>query len=69
MSVLLKSNMYIGPEPMLASVRASGIYLSAISQEIPQPPITEISLKIIYVKFNPNLPGANELNSARAPIH
>ena len=47
----------------LSSVRASGIHLRAISQEIPQPPITKISLKIIYVKFHSNLPGANELIS------
>ena len=45
----------------LSSVRASGIHPRAISQELPQPPITEISLKIIYAKFHSNLPGANEL--------
>ena len=45
----------------LSSVTASGIHLRASSQEIPQPPTTEISLKIIYVKFHSNLPGANEL--------
>ena len=36
--------------------------MRAILQEIPQPPVTEISLKIIYLKFCSNLPGANELN-------
>ena len=32
-----------------------------ISQEVPHPPITKSSLKITFVKFHPNLPGANEL--------
>ena len=41
--------------------RSSGIHLKAILQEIPQPSVTEISLKITYLKFYPNLPGANEL--------
>ena len=45
----------------LSSVRSSGIHLRAISQEISQLPITEISLKIIYVKFHSNQRGANEL--------
>ena len=31
------------------------------SSEIPQPPVTEISLKITYLNFFSNLPGANEL--------
>ena len=35
---------------------------SAILQEIPQPSVIEISLKITYLKFCSNLPGANELN-------
>ena len=35
----------------------------AISQDIPQPSITEFSLKIAYVTFHWNLPGDNELNS------
>ena len=39
------------------------IHLRAISQELPYPSITKISLKIIYLKFNWNLPGANELKS------
>ena len=41
----------------------SGIHLRTISQEIPQPSITRISLKIVYLQFLSNLPGANELNS------
>ena len=36
--------------------------LWALSQEIHQPLITKISLKIMYIKFNVNIPGANELN-------
>ena len=44
-------------------VRASGIHLRAISQEIPQPLITEIRLKIIYVKFHSDLPGDSESKS------
>ena len=48
----------------LSSGRSSGIHLSAILQEIPQipkPPIAKISLKITYLNFHWNLPGANEL--------
>ena len=44
-----------------ASVRSSHIHLWAISQEIPQPPVTKISLEIIYLQVNSNLPGVNEL--------
>ena len=48
------------PEPNvdLSSVKSSGIHLRAILQEIPQPSVTEISLKITYLKFCSNLPGA-----------
>ena len=46
----------------LSSVRSSGIHLSAILQEIPQPSVTEISLKITYLKFCSSPPGANELS-------
>ena len=45
----------------LSSVRSSGIHLRAISQEIPQPLFTKVSLKIAYLKLNWNLPGANDL--------
>ena len=44
----------------LSSVRSNGIHLSAILQEIPQPSLTEISLKITSLNFCSNLPGANE---------
>ena len=36
--------------------------MRAISQEIPQSSITKFSLKINYLEFCGNLPGANELN-------
>ena len=45
----------------LSSVRSSGIHLSAILQEMPQPSVTKISLKFTYLKLCSNLPGANEL--------
>ena len=44
-----------------SSVKSSDIQIRAISQETPQPSITKIRLKITYLKFNSNLPGANEL--------
>ena len=48
----------------LLSLRSSGIHLSPISQEIPQPSIAEKSLKITYhLKFHSNLPGDNALVS------
>ena len=50
----------------LSSVRFSGIHLRSILQEITQSSVTEISLKITYLKFCSNLPGANELNCPEA---
>ena len=35
--------------------------MKVISQEIPQPSVTKINLKITYLKVNQNLPGAKEL--------
>ena len=35
----------------------------AISQDIPQPSTTELSLKITYVNLHSNFPGVNELTS------
>ena len=46
---------------IISIVRSSVIHLSAMSQEIPQPPSTKISLKIIYLKLHSKLLGANEL--------
>ena len=45
-----------------SSVKCSDIHIRAISQETPQPSITEICLKITYLKFHSNFPGANEFN-------
>ena len=45
----------------LSSVRFNDVHLMAISQDILQPSITEFTLKIIYVNFHSNPPGANEL--------
>ena len=56
----------------LSLVRSSGIHLRAISSEIPQPSLTKINLKIIYLKLNWNLPGLNELitqNGVKLPPH
>ena len=39
----------------------------AISQEIPQPSITKICLKITCLKFHSNFPGANELRNHSKP--
>ena len=36
------------PEPMLTDHQ----YIKAISQEMPQPPMTKIRLKITYLKFH-----------------
>ena len=50
------------PEPVdWSSVKSSDIHIRAISQEIPQPAITKIRLKITNLKFHSNFPGANEL--------
>ena len=43
-----------------SSVWSTDIYLRITSQQIPQPPITKISLKFKYFKFTRNLPGADE---------
>ena len=39
------------PEPMLTDHQSSDIHIRAISQEMPQLSITEIRLKIMYLKF------------------
>ena len=46
-----------------SSVKSSEIHLRAIPYEILQPLITKISMKITYLKFLQNLPGANELTN------
>ena len=45
-------------------MRSSDKHLKAIYQEIPQPWITGIILKITYLNFHSYLSGANELTSA-----
>ena len=47
------------------SLRSSDVHLRAISLEISQPSVTNISLKIIFLRFYWNLPGANELICCR----
>ena len=43
-------------------MKSNDIHIRAISQEMPQSSITKICLKIIFLKFHSNFPGANELN-------
>ena len=47
-----------------SSVKSSDINITtwAIPQEMPQPSITKMHLKIIDLKFHGNLPGANKLS-------
>ena len=51
------------PEPMLTDHQwsPSGIHIRAISQEMPQPSISNLFENYIYLNFHSNLPGANEL--------
>ena len=44
-----------------SSAKSNDIHIRAISQEMPQPSITKICLKITCLKFHSNFPGANEL--------
>ena len=48
-----------------SSFKSSDIHIRAISQEMPQSSITKILLKITYLKFYWNSPGANELTSPK----
>ena len=47
---------------MVQWIWSSGIHMRTVSQDIPQPLTTKISLKITHLKFTLNLPGANELS-------
>ena len=49
----------------LSSVRSSDIQLRAISQDIHQPSIIKISMKITYLKFHSNVQGANEQSGTK----
>ena len=51
-----------------SSERPNGTHLRAIPQEVPQPSITEISLKFAYLKVCQNLPEATELTSVTTNI-
>ena len=42
-------------------MKSSDIHIRTISHEMPQPSITKICLKITYLKFHSNFPGANVL--------
>ena len=46
-----------------SSVMSSDIHIRAVSQELHQPSISKICLKIICLKFHSNFPGANELSA------
>ena len=48
---------------MVLPVKSTDIHIRAISQEMPHPSITQISLKITYLRFHSKFPGANELKS------
>ena len=51
------------PEPMLTDNQWRPMtFIRAISQEMSQPSVTEICLKIAYLKFNSNFPGTIELS-------
>ena len=60
------------PEPMLTDHQwnSSDIHIRAISQEMPQPLITKIRLKMAYryLNFNSNFSGANELIHVRQVV-
>ena len=58
------------PEPNVdwSSVKSSDIHIREISQEMPQPSITKICLKITCLKFHANHPGSSEL-SYRWRVH
>ena len=52
------------PEPMLTDHQWSPVtFIWGQFQEIPQPSTTRISLKMTYLKFHLNLPGASELTN------
>ena len=53
------------PEPMLTDHQWSPVkfILGQFSQEMPQPSITKIHLKITCLKFQLNFPGANGLSA------
>ena len=46
---------------IISEVQWRDIHIRAISQEMPQPSLTKICLKITCLKFHSNFPGGNEL--------
>ena len=58
---LLPDNTKPLPELMLTDHLSNDIHIRAILQEMPQPSITKIGLKITSLNFHSNFPGANEL--------
>ena len=46
-----------------SSLKFSDIHIRAISQDMPQPSVNKIHLKITYLKFHSNFPGANKLSN------
>ena len=51
-----------------SSVKSSDIHIRAIWQEMPQPSITKICLKIICLNFHSNFPGPNERMVVKQPF-
>ena len=51
-----------------SSVKSSDIRIRAISQQMPQPSITKICLKITCLKFHSNFPRPNELIYRVVPV-
>ena len=43
-------------------MKSNNIHIRAISQQMPQPAITKIYLKMTYLKLHSNFPGADELS-------
>ena len=64
-NVLLPDGTKPLPEPMLTDLQwsPSDIHIRENSQEMPQPSITKIHLKITYLNFYSDFPGANELTT------
>ena len=48
-------------------MKSRDIHIRAISQEMPQPSITKICLKITYLKFHSNFSGVHELTFRNGP--
>ena len=64
---LTTASHYLNQCWLIITVKSSDIHIRAILQEMPQPSITNIRLKIIYLKFHSDFPGANQLQM-KSPI-